>query len=41
MDIWDQYESVGAGTGYIKAFTSASHAENPKGVNAELLQKIW
>ena len=23
------------------AFASASHAENPKGVDAELLQKIW
>ena len=38
MDIWDQRESVGAVSGYMDAFASASHAENPKGVNAELLQ---
>ena len=37
----DQRESVGAGSGYIGACTSTSHAEIPKGVDAELLQKIW
>ena len=41
MDIWDQCESVGAGSGYMDALPSASHAENPKGVDSELLQKIW
>ena len=41
MDIWDQCESIGAGSGSMDAFASASHAENPKGVDAELLQKIW
>ena len=41
MDIWDQCESVGAGTGYMDAFTSASHAETLNGVDAELLNKIW
>ena len=39
-DIWDQYESVGAGSGYVDAFVSAPHAENPKGVDAELLQNV-
>ena len=41
MNIWDQCESVGLGSGHMDAFASASHAENPKGVDAELLQKIW
>ena len=41
MDIWDQCESVGAGSDYMDSFSSSSHAENPKGVDAELLQKIW
>ena len=40
MDNWYQCESVGSGSGYMDAFISASHSENPKGVDAELLQKI-
>ena len=34
VDIWYQCERVGAGSGYMDALESASHAENPKGVNA-------
>ena len=41
VDIWYKCKSVGAGSDYMEELTSTYHAEKPKGVDAELLQKIW
>ena len=43
IDFWEAdpgSESIGVATAFSEAFVGASHAEKPKGVNAELLQKI-
>ena len=46
MDLWNSprdpdCESISSIKKFMDAFASAKHAENPKGVDAELLQKIW
>ena len=45
MDFWDSpkdldCESLGSCNKFMDAFASATHAENQKGVDAKLLQKI-
>ena len=45
IDFWDDpepnVEHISEGSALMDVFASATHAEKPKGVNAELLQKIW
>ena len=46
MYLWDSprdpnCESLGSIKNFIDAFASATRAEKPKGVDAELLQNIW
>ena len=46
MDLWDSTqdpdcEYLGSSKKFVDAFAIATHAENPKGVYAKLLQNIW
>ena len=46
MDLWyspqdSDCEYLDSITKFMDAFASATHAEKPKGVDAELLQNIW
>ena len=45
IDFWDDpepdVEHIGEGSALIDVFASATHAEKPKGVYSELLQKVW